>query len=135
MRNNFQTSIILSIARDFLAQVECENFIVEKCDTKDERTMNAEREQKDWKKQTKSDSAQRLQTQTQPQAQQTDVQAADRWARDRIPAFGQVNRQRQAVPEMLEWCFKDLIAVGDSDGIPLQRAHLNHSVGNLMSVN
>ncbi|RLU26039.1 hypothetical protein DMN91_002202 [Ooceraea biroi] len=54
--------------------MEHRNVTAENCDTKDEKTTNGEQEAEDYCEETKMDQAQRLQAQTQPQAQQADTQ-------------------------------------------------------------
>lgn len=61
------------VSSDFLIQVERRNSAVEKCDAKTERTTK--KEEDDDRVEAKSDRAQELQIQMQPQIQQTDTQA------------------------------------------------------------
>lgn len=59
----------------FLAQVERRDIAVENCDAKNERMANEKEEEKDHLVEAKSDQAEGLQIQIQPQIQQTDAQA------------------------------------------------------------
>lgn len=60
------------VTADFLTQVERRNTAVENCDAKTERTTNEKEEEDDHQMEAKSDQAQELQIQMQPQ---TDTRA------------------------------------------------------------
>lgn len=64
-----------NVPSDFLAQVERRNIAVENCDVKNERTANEKEDKDDHRMEAKSDRAQELQIQMQPQVQHTDTRA------------------------------------------------------------